>query len=125
MGKIKFKAPVCLRWREDTPLVAEADPFLWRNKPGALRPITELSTSYLVNIVKMIWNNSVDEHFRIAPIHIYQFPPCYTTQYMRAAVVAILKELKTREIPQPQLEQLQSIAVNLLPAFDNLISYGE
>lgn len=79
--------------------------FLWRDRKGNFHDPKDMETSYLLNVLKMIWNNFVKEQDRIAPVNLYDFGSSYTPEYMAQAVKAMVDELSTRkyDLTMPQL----------------------
>ena len=72
-------------------------PFMWREKGGTFRYPKDMATRHLFFVLRMIWNHSAPEHLQITPFKHYDFDDFYTTQYMRAAVLNVARELVTRD----------------------------
>ena len=102
--------------------------FLWRDRKGNLHNPKDMETSYLLNVLKMIWNNTVEEHNRIQPVHLYDFGSFYTPEYMAQAVKAMVDELSTRksDLTMPQLIVIRTMQEILGKCnFIRLILIGE
>lgn len=70
--------------------------FMWKDRHNVFHAPFQMETSYLYNTIRMIWNHSMPEEFKLTPYRIYSFGPFYTPEYMRQAVRAFLNELTTR-----------------------------
>lgn len=70
--------------------------YMWRMKGGTMIPLQNLKTSHAVNILKMIWNNTVTKQFRFPNAKLYYFNDFYTDQYMKVSVYFIACELAAR-----------------------------
>lgn len=93
----------CVGWER-----APARSFRWRDKDGIMHPVEEMSTRHLFYTVRMIWNHSVPEEFRLRPYRPYKFSTFYTPRYMSDGVGAMLDELSRREnIPAEFLSALK------------------
>lgn len=86
--------------------------FRWRTRSGDFVNIEDMDTHHLFYTVKMIWNHSVPEQYKIKPFQQYRFPAIYTPKYIREATAAMLCELKTRDdITDYWLAQLHFMVV--------------
>ncbi len=75
---------------------APALPFRWRDAGGNYHAPESMETRHLFYTLRMIWNHSMPEVWRIQPFRLYRFQPFYTEEYMRSAITAIGKELLSR-----------------------------
>lgn len=84
-------------------------PFEWKQggDRGFLR-IDKMASSHLFNTLRMIWNHSAPEEFKLHPYKMYKFGPFYTAEYMHDAVTAMLAELKWRTDLNPyEVDQIR------------------
>lgn len=72
-------------------------PFHWRTAAHVYSKPSEMTTSHLFFVIRMIWNNSAPERMRVGKVKLYRFPPFYTPSYMRQAVDNLSAELRTRQ----------------------------
>lgn len=70
--------------------------FKWRDKNGNCHNLEDMETRHLFFTLRMIWNHTVKECFRIEPYKAYQFSSFYAGKYMGDAVKAISGELAKR-----------------------------
>lgn len=71
--------------------------FLWRTRAGEDLRVNEMETRHLFYTLKMIWNHSAPEEFKIKPYKKYIFSDFYTNEYILKAVKAMIYELRKRE----------------------------
>lgn len=72
-------------------------PFLWKDSKDFYHRPKDMDTRHLFFTVRMIWNNSAPDEFKIPPLRLYRFGPFYTPEYMGQAVRCIMAELATRD----------------------------
>lgn len=83
----------------------------WRDRHGAMHAPQGMETRHLFYTFRMIWNNHMPEDARVGAVRLYNFPACYTSDYMADAVVAIGRELLVRDdLTDDWRRQLQRMA---------------
>ena len=70
--------------------------FAWKDKDNNYHQIHDMETRHLFYILKMIWNHSMQDDFKLKPYKKYYFSDFYTEKYMIDAVRSILPELLMR-----------------------------
>jgi len=72
-------------------------PFEWLQSGGrGFLRVDHMATSHLFNVLRMVWNHSAPEEFKLHPFKRYNFGSHYTANYMAEAVRAMIAELGTR-----------------------------
>jgi len=87
-----------------------ANPFLWTMNGGGKIPVTAMQTSHLFYAVRMIFNHTVPEMYKIhGCVEWNRASRTFKDKrYAREAVEAMLIQLATRpDIPDDFLEQLE------------------
>ena len=72
-------------------------PFLWRTRGGAFVTPADMETRHLYFTVRMIWNHSVPDQYKLKPYTRYTFCSFYVSGYMSEAIKNMLVELSTRQ----------------------------
>jgi hypothetical protein len=75
----------------------ELSEFMWKDRNNRFHAPAQMETSYLYKTLKMIWNHSMPEEFKLMPYKLYAFGPFYTPAYMRQAAKAFVRELEHRK----------------------------
>ena len=70
--------------------------FLWRDRRWNLTPVKDMTTQHLFFTLRMVWNHSAPQAYRIEPYKRYHFGTFYTNKYIRDATRSIALELSTR-----------------------------
>lgn len=83
--------------------------WLWKTKTHEWLDPKEMSTAHLYNTVKMIWNHSVEEKYRIVPYTKYVFGGTYTKQYMNNAIAIMVPILYSRTLTVEQRDVLEQM----------------
>ncbi len=74
-----------------------------------LKP-SEMRTSHLFNVVKMIWNNKMPAHMRIGSVKLYQFGASHSDEYLKTSICHIMAELMQRnDLTFDQVEMLRAM----------------
>lgn len=116
----------------------QVDPnYRWKmaevNGGDHLRP-SEMRTSHLFNVVKMIWNNKMPAHMRIGSVKLYRFGPSHSDEYLKTSICHIMAELMQRsDLTREQVEMLRVMHEHLyavqanpaLPQETPRLRYGE
>jgi len=71
--------------------------FQWRDRRGEFHDVSQMASRHLFYTLKMIWNHSAPEEFKIEPYKRYYFSPFYTQEYIEQAVRAMISELTRRK----------------------------
>ncbi len=96
----------------------QADPnFRWKmaevNGGDHVRP-SDMRTSHLFNVVKMIWNNKMPAHMRIGHVKLYRFGPSHSDEYLKTSICHIMAELMQRnDLTSDQIAMLQEMQNHL------------
>lgn len=104
----------------------QADPnYRWKmaavNGGEAVRP-SDMRTSHLFNVVKMIWNNKMPPEWRVGSVKLYRFGPSHSDEYLKTSICHIMAELMQRsDLTREQVEMLRVMhehlyAVQVTPA---------
>lgn len=70
-------------------------PFVWVTQDGQHMRVDQMRTTHLFYAVRMIWNHTVPEQFRM-PGGIYNGPEKWSVNRRRTAILAMLHELSQR-----------------------------
>lgn len=99
----------------------QVDPnYRWKmaavNGGDHLRP-SEMRTSHLFNVVKMIWNNKMPAHMRIGSVKLYRFGQSHSDEYLKTSICHIMAELMQRsDLTREQVEMLRVMHEHLYAA---------
>lgn len=74
-----------------------ANTFEWRDREGNFHKPENMETRHLFYTLRMIWNHSMPEEFRLTPYNSYRFGDFYTDEYMKRAIRNIAAELTKRK----------------------------
>lgn len=76
------------------------DQWTWRTARGeALRP-ADMETRHLMNVVLMVWNNTVPEHMQTHDDVVYYNFPHHEPEYLKQAVRYMFMELEGRDLSE-------------------------
>jgi len=77
-------------------MTSPAAPFIWTTQEGQqIRP-RDMETRHLFYSLRMIFNHTAPAAYQIAGCRRYAGPEAWPITYRRAAVVALVAELKNR-----------------------------
>lgn len=100
------------------------EPFKWRQNGGQHIRVTDMDVNHLWNTLRMAWNHSVPEDLKVfGRYRKYNFGPDYTDEYMRKAIVAIHKELITRDLTPKMLNDLNRMRILYIKTYGNREEY--
>lgn len=100
-------------------------PFKWRTGGGVFIAPADMETRHLYFTVRMIWNHTVPEQFKLRPFNEYIFPPIYTTEFMAEALKHMLCELAVRkDLPEHWAQNLNYMVKTASQILGGLISEG-
>lgn len=81
-----------------------ATKFEWKDKSDNFYKVEEMETRHLFFTVRMLWNHSVPDDFKLYPYKQYSFSAFYSKDYVREAIRCMLHELSTRNNIMPKWE---------------------
>lgn len=70
--------------------------FKWRSSDGIFHDVEHMATRHLFYTLRMIWNHSAKQQYRIRPYNKYTFSKFYTEKYLKRAVIAMVREVSYR-----------------------------
>lgn len=83
------------------------------NGGEAVRP-SEMRTSHLFNVVKMIWNNKMPAHMRVGSVKLYRFGASHSDEYLKTSICHLMAELMQRnDLTFDQVSMLQEMHSHL------------
>jgi hypothetical protein len=83
----------------------------WRDRKGLLHAPSEMETRHLFYTLRMIWNNFMPAEMRVGSVRLYRFGKIYTSKYFTEAIIALGKELSTRnDLELEWLSELEMMA---------------
>jgi|SRR6516164_9488523 hypothetical protein len=85
---------------------------------------TEMATSHLFNALKMMWNNSVPEQYRIQPYRKWGGIPQMQTNYKRQAIKNLLAELMNRPDRTKGMDNALQQMYNYMKKFPDMLLEG-
>ena len=100
-----------------------ARPFLWRTQDGQSYTPAQMRTSHLFYTVRMIFNHTAPACYRIPGCKRYALK--MEPEYLRAAVLAMVNELKERpcqDLTAGQWEELLHIATVSRELYDSRLN---
>lgn len=95
--------------------------FRWRMQNGDYVRPHVMETRHLFFTLRMIWNHSVPDKYRLKPYKKYQFRDFYTAGYMQLAIMSVSLELSKRDIPEKWMAQLKSMIDSMGVLYGNRI----
>ena len=70
--------------------------FLWRTRNKEMLHPSVMETNHIFFTIRMIWNHSAPEQYRIEPYQRYDFGSFYTNEYIKEAIPILATELCKR-----------------------------
>lgn len=87
----------------------EAKNFVWKSHNGKTYLVQQMATPHLFYALRMIWNHSIPEYFRIPAVPYYPDVPHWSKKYKKQAMDTIQDELESRdfanELDEEQLRE--------------------
>lgn len=99
--------------------VKEVKEFMWRDQRNNLHPVSSMHTRHLCSTLKMIWNHTVPELYKLRPFKRYSFSTFYTREYMIEAVRTMMEELAKRDDLGDYLFTITAIQHNMCRMLDD------
>lgn len=62
--------------------------------------IKDMDTNHIINTIKMLWNHTAPEEWRLKPYRVYKIK--MTKQYVMVCLQAMVEELRNRELSRDQ-----------------------
>lgn len=79
--------------------------FIWIDAKGDERPANKMESRYILNVIRMIYNNLTSPGMKTIRYKKYSFRPPHTTEYLCKAFRELLNELNKRNEPETILER--------------------
>lgn len=83
--------------------------FQWKDRHNNYHYPKDMKTSHLFYVIRMIWNHSVSNQYKVDMPQEYIFGSFYTNDYMREAFKNIFTELMTRNLTEYMISTLSKI----------------